>query len=174
MSRLGSVVNDIAEPHIARTVGLIPAVWTSVGVCVVAAGCATLLLPLERAARRWGAASLQSSTSGAACTNAMQWDAMRAVTTFKRPLWLIVALVVCVYGVVIPFNSVAVPLICELLLCGGRCCAAGIMNCATACGPHRVCPRCVHAPAVTIACHAALPAVTQVPPKQQRSTRRAT
>lgn len=135
MSRLGSVVNDVAEPHIARTAGLIPAVWTSVAICVAATGCAALLLPLDRAARRWGGAR-EASAAASSGDSTLHWDTLRTVTTFQRPLWLVIALVVCVYGVVIPFNSVAVPLLCELLLCGGRCCADGVMNCApprTAC-----------------------------------------
>lgn len=96
VSRLGSVINGIVEPAVAKSDGIGPALWVGFGVCVFSWICGIVLVGIDAYAdKKDGIKAEMSDEDKFQCKH---------IYNFKLPFWLIVVSCLAVYCSIFPYT----------------------------------------------------------------------
>ena len=150
VSRLGSVVNNVVSPYLARATGsVVPALMFGGGLCIMSLLATFVLVPLSGRLGRGGGfgsdsderppavSELDSDGDGGGAGSGSGFSADTSLARrnaksawcfcFGGRFYLLVASCVVVYGTVLPFNNVASALLIEKFVCHGACCDSPIL-----------------------------------------------
>lgn len=87
------------------------------------------------AAEAGGSVNAPAHPGAAVARRSRRCAALLESLRFDARLWLLALSMVCVYGVIIPFNTIASPMLVEMFICHGACCEDSGQECA--CAPAR-------------------------------------
>eukprot|EP00742_Colponemidia_sp_Colp-10_P008520 GILJ01009232.1.p1 GENE.GILJ01009232.1~~GILJ01009232.1.p1 ORF type:complete len:436 (-),score=60.05 GILJ01009232.1:46-1353(-) len=107
IARLGSVVNDIASPVLARSHGVPGALWIGLALCIAAFLCSGLLIYVDSRAE-----STLKKRNSALRVNSIDPSTSEEVNLsvirhFSKLFWLLTVVTVILYCSILPFNNIA-------------------------------------------------------------------